>query len=124
MRRSLLLPYRRWRARAGILPGFGLGLGITVTWLSLLVLIPIAALFIHAGGLGWSGLWEKLWTPRVLAAFQVTCGVSLAAAMVNLVFGVIAAWVLVRYRFPGRRFLDAIVDKIQFPINPSRIRSP
>ncbi len=101
---------RRWRSRLGILPGFGLSLGVTVTWLSVLVLIPLAALFIHASGLGLSGLWDKLSTPRVLHAFQVTFGVSLVAALVNLVFGLLTAWVLVRYRFPCRRFFDAIVD--------------
>ena len=100
----------RVRARIGILPGFGLGMGITLAWLSLLVLIPLAALFIHAGGLGWEGLWAKLSTPRVIHAFQVTFGVSFAAALVNLVFGVLAAWVLVRYQFPGRRLMDALVD--------------
>ena len=105
-----LTPLRRWRAGIGVLPGFGLGMGVTVTYLCLLVLIPLAALFIHAGGLGLEGLWAKLSTPRVVHAFQVTFGVSLVAAVVNLVFGLLTAWVLVRYRFPGRRFFDAIVD--------------
>ena len=100
----------RARNRVGVLPGFGLSLGITTVYLSLLVLIPLAALFIHSSQLGWSGLWHKLVTPRVGAAFAVTFGVSLCAALVNLVFGVLTAWVLVRYRFPGRRILDALVD--------------
>ena len=102
--------YRHWRSQVGVLPGFGLSLGITVTYLSVLVLIPLSALFLHASGLGLSGLWDKLTTPRVLHAFQVTFGVSLVAALINLVFGLLTAWVLVRYRFPGRRFFDAIVD--------------
>ena len=100
----------RARNRVGVLPGFGLSLGITTVYLSLLVLIPLAALFIHSSQLGWSGLWHKLVTPRVGAAFAVTFGASLCAALVNLVFGVLTAWVLVRYRFPGRRILDALVD--------------
>ena len=100
----------RWRAQIGILPGFGLGMGITVAWLGLLVLLPLSALFIHASGLGWEGLWAKLSKPRVIAAFQVTFGISFVAAMINLVMGLLAAWVLVRYQFPGKRLLDALVD--------------
>ncbi len=100
----------RIRNRIGVLPGFGLGLGVTITWLSLIVLIPLSALFISAGGLGFAGLWAKLSTPRVIAAFQVTFGVSLCAALINLVFGLLTAWVLVRYRFPGRALFDALVD--------------
>jgi len=100
----------RTRQRIGILPGFGLSLGITITYLSTIVLIPVAALFIHASGLGWSGLVEKLSGDRVASAFQVTFGISFIAALVNLVFGTLTAWVLVRYQFPGKRFFDAMVD--------------
>jgi len=100
----------RTRQRIGILPGFGLSLGITLTYLSTIVLIPVAALFIHASGLGWSGLVEKLSGARVAGAFKVTFGISFIAALVNLVFGTLTAWVLVRYRFPGKRFFDAMVD--------------
>jgi len=100
----------RTRQRIGILPGFGLSLGITLTYLSTIVLIPVAALFIHASGLGWSGLVEKLSGDRVAGAFKVTFGISFIAALVNLVFGTLTAWVLVRYRFPGKRFFDAMVD--------------
>lgn len=107
---SSLSFHQRFASRVGILPGFGISLGITVGWLSLLVLIPLSALFIHASGLGFSGIWEKLATERVAHAFQVTFFVSFCAALVNLVFGLLTAWVLVRYRFPGRRFFDAIVD--------------
>jgi sulfate transport system permease protein len=101
---------RRARGRAGVLPGFGISLGYTTAYLGLLVLIPLAGLFWHSAGLGAEGLWRKLATPRVGAAFTVTFGVSFLAALVNLVFGVLAAWVLVRYRFPGRRLLDALID--------------
>jgi sulfate transport system permease protein len=100
----------RLRRQLGVLPGFGLSFGITSAWLGLIVLLPISALFIHASGLGWDGLWAKLNTPRVIAAFQLTFGAAFAAALVNLVFGVLTAWVLVRYKFWGRRFFDAMVD--------------
>jgi sulfate/thiosulfate transport system permease protein len=98
------------RVRAGVLPGFGLSFGITVTYLSLIVLIPLSALFLSAANIGWSGLWKELSQPAVGWAFAVTFGVSLCAALVNSLFGVLSAWVLVRYRFPGRRLLDALVD--------------
>lgn len=100
----------RTRRRIGVLPGFGLSAGITIAYLGLIVLIPLSALIIHAGGLGWSGFIAKLSSTRVLSAFAVTFGVSAIAALVNVVFGVLAAWVLVRYPFPGRRVLDALVD--------------
>jgi sulfate/thiosulfate transport system permease protein len=110
MKTATLSWTRKTRARIGVLPGFGLSLGITLSYLSLIVLIPLAALFVHSSQLGWSGLWAKLATPRVGSAFAVTFGVSLCAALVNLVFGVLCAWVLVRYRFPGRRIFDALID--------------
>lgn len=96
--------------KPSVLPGFGLTLGFTLTYLSLIVLLPLAALALKAAGLGWSGFWSAVLTPRVLAAFQVSFGLSLAAAAVNAVFGFIVAWVLVRYRFPGDRIVDALVD--------------
>jgi sulfate/thiosulfate transport system permease protein len=92
------------------IPGFGLSLGLTVTWLGLLVLIPLAALFLKAAGLGAADWWKLLSTPRVVSAFKLTFATSAAAAAVNVVFGLVVAWVLVRYRFPGRRLLDAAVD--------------
>lgn len=102
---------RSWSLRKpSILPGFGLTLGITLTYLSLVVLIPLAALVANAAGLGWSGFWSAVLTPRVLAAFKVSFGTAFAAALVNAVFGLLIAWVLVRYRFPGRRLIDAMVD--------------
>lgn len=100
---------RRHRS-PGVLPGFGLSMGFTVVYLSLLVLIPLAALPIKAAGLGWDGFWAAVGTPQALAAYRLTFGAALLAAAVNLVFGMIVAWVLVRYSFPGKRILDALVD--------------
>ncbi len=93
-----------------ILPGFGLSLGFTVAYLGLIVLFPLLMVFIKASGLGWGGFWKTLWTTRVLAACKLSFGLSLAAGLLNGVFGLLIAWVLTRYRFPGRRFLDASVD--------------
>jgi sulfate transport system permease protein len=99
----------RWR-EPGILPGFGLAFGVTVLALSLIVLIPLAALVLKGAGAGVSGIWDIATSPRVQGALRVSFGISLLAAAVNLVFGVLIAWVLVRYDFPGRRFVDAAVD--------------
>ena len=93
-----------------VLPGFGLTMGFTVVYLSLIVLIPLAVLFLHASGMGWSEYWKTVTEPRVLASFRVTFSLSFLAAMTNAVFGFIVAWVLSRYTFPGRRFIDALVD--------------
>jgi sulfate transport system permease protein len=93
-----------------VLPGFGLTLGFTLTYLSLLVLIPLAGLFIRSAGLGWDGFWSVIAAPRVRAALELSFGTALAGAGINLLFGPLVAWVLVRYRFPGRRLFDAIVD--------------
>jgi sulfate transport system permease protein len=93
-----------------ILPGFGLSLGLTITALSLIVLIPLAALVLRAAGAGPAEAWALLTSPRVLSALRVSFGTAFLAAIVNVVFGTIIAWVLVRYRFPGRRFIDAAVD--------------
>jgi sulfate transport system permease protein len=87
-----------------------LALGFTLTYLSLIVLIPLAALILKAASLGFAGFWQIVTEPRTLAALRVSFVVSFAAALINVVFGLIVAWVLVRYRFPGRRLLDAIVD--------------
>jgi sulfate transport system permease protein len=94
----------------GVLPGFGLSLGITCTYLSLLVLLPLATVFVRTADLPWSTFWSTVTDPRVLASYRVTFGASLAAALINTVFGLLVAWVLVRYRFPGRRVVDAMVD--------------
>jgi len=98
------------RAKPSVLPGFGLTLGFAITYLSLIVLIPLAVLVARAGELGLDGIWRVATTPRVLAALEVSFFISAAAALVNAVFGVIVAWVLVRYEFPGKRLLDAAVD--------------
>lgn len=93
-----------------IIPGFNLTLGFSLTYLGLIVLIPLSATFIKSAGLGWSEFWAAVTSPRVLASYRLTFGVSLLAALANVFFGVIAAWVLVRYPFPGRRIVDALVD--------------
>ncbi|MGQ9366498.1 sulfate ABC transporter permease subunit CysT [Azospirillum sp. ST 5-10] len=96
--------------KPSVLPGFGIALGFTLTYLSLIVLVPLAALVASAAGLGWDGFWAAVLKPRVIAAFQVSFGSALAAAGLNAVFGLLVAWVLVRYDFPGRRLVDALVD--------------
>jgi sulfate transport system permease protein len=96
--------------RPSAIPGFGLALGFTLTYLSLIVLIPLAALVLKSATLGFSGFWETVTGPRTLAALRLSFLTSLFAATVNAVFGTVIAWALVRYRFPGRRLLDAFVD--------------
>ncbi|MBX9823875.1 MAG: sulfate ABC transporter permease subunit CysT [Xanthobacteraceae bacterium] len=98
-----------WR-RPSIIPGFGLTLGFTLTYLSLIVLIPISALILRTTTMSWEKFYLVLTNERVLAALKVSFGASLVAACINALFGLIVAWVLVRYRFPGRRIVDAIVD--------------
>ena len=93
-----------------VLPGFGLSLGITCTYLSLLVLIPLATVFTKTTELTGPAFWAAVTDPRVVASYRVTFGTSFLAAVVNSVFGLLVAWVLVRYRFPGRRLVDAMVD--------------
>ena len=93
-----------------VIPGFGLSMGITIFWLSAIILIPLAALFIKAAGLGPGEWWSILTSPRVLAAAKLTFGASAAAAGVSTVLGLLVSWVLVRYEFPGKKALDAIVD--------------
>lgn len=110
MAASTPLPSAQRARRSRVVPGFGLSLGVTLTWLSLIVLIPLAGLLLKAGGLGWNGLWQ-IWTePRVLAALKLSFGTALAAAAFNAVMGTLVAWVLVRYRFPGKRIFDAMID--------------
>jgi sulfate/thiosulfate transport system permease protein len=98
------------RKSATVLPGFGLSLGITCTYLSLIVLLPLATVFTRTAQLSGSAFWNTVTDPRVLASYRVTFGASFLAALVNTVFGLLVAWVLVRYRFPGRRIVDAMVD--------------
>jgi sulfate transport system permease protein len=101
---------RRPVKRHSVLPGFGLALGFTLFYLSLVVLIPLSTLFWKSAGLGLSGFWTAVTAPRVVASYELTFGASLAAAAVNGVFGLVVSWVLVRYPFPGRRLVDALVD--------------
>ncbi|MEO8006436.1 MAG: sulfate ABC transporter permease subunit CysT, partial [Betaproteobacteria bacterium] len=96
--------------RHSVLPGFNLALGFTLLYLSLIVLIPLSAAFIKTASLTWPEFWSTVTSPRVLASYRLTFGVSLAAALVNGVFGLLVAWVLVRYRFPGKQIIDALVD--------------
>ena len=93
-----------------VLPGFNLALGFTLLYLSLIVLIPLSALFFKTATLGWGGFWEVASSGRVLASLRVTFLTSFAAATINAFFGLIVAWVLVRYNFPGKRIVDAFVD--------------
>jgi sulfate transport system permease protein len=99
-------PFRRW----SVLPGFGLSLGFTLTYLSLIVIVPLIALFLKAAQLDLASIWTILANPRVFAAFRLTFVASAIAAAINTVFGLVIAWLLVRYRFWGRRIVDALVD--------------
>jgi sulfate transport system permease protein len=96
--------------KSSVIPGFGPTLGYTLFYLGLIVLIPLAALFFRAAGMGWEQFVQAAFAPRVLAAYRLSFGGALIAATVNAVAGLLVAWVLVRYDFPGRKMLDAIVD--------------
>lgn len=101
----------RWHWKnPSVIPGFGLTLGFTLAYLTLIILIPLAALAWRSASLGWSDFFRLVLDPRTLAALRISFSTALIAAVVNVVFGVITAWVLVRYNFPGRRIVDAIVD--------------
>jgi len=103
-------PLPRVRRQRRVLPGFGVGMGVTVFWLCLIVLIPLAGVFLRAAGLGVEGIW-RIWSePRVLAALRLSFGTALVAAAFNTLMGTWVAWVFVRYRFPGRRLFDAVID--------------
>jgi len=93
-----------------VLPGFKLTFGFTLFYLSLVVLVPLSTLFVRGAALGPAGFWATVTAPRVVASYELTLGASLAAACVNALFGLVVAWVLVRYRFPGQRLVDALVD--------------
>ncbi|WP_428305537.1 sulfate ABC transporter permease subunit CysT [Lacipirellula sp.] len=97
-------------AKRQVIPGFGITMGYTVTYLSLIVLIPLAALFIKSAGLGWDDFWKAVWNPRVIASYKLTFGASLVAAIINAVCGFVVAWTLVRYKFPGKAIIDAMID--------------
>lgn len=98
------------KRRFNALPGFGLTMGYTLFYLSVIVLIPLGGLFIRVFDLSWADFWRLATHPRALAAYQLTFGASFAAALINAFFGTITAWVLVRYEFPGKRLFDALVD--------------
>lgn len=99
-----------FKKRFNVLPGFGLAMGFTLLYMSLIVLIPMGAMLLKTFELTWGEFWRLVTTQRALAAYRLTFSASLAAALINAVFGSILAWVLVRYAFPGKRFLDALVD--------------
>jgi sulfate transport system permease protein len=101
---------RRERINRRVIPGFGLTMGFTLTYLTLLVLIPLSAVFIRTSGMGWEDFWKAISSPQVVSAYKVTFGVSFYAALTNAFFGFIVAWVLTRYQFPGRKLVDALVD--------------
>jgi sulfate transport system permease protein len=108
---ALLSARKSWRLKhPSVIPGFGLTLGFTLTYLTLIILIPLAGLLWRSAALGWSDFFALATDSRTLNALKVSFGTSLIAALINVVFGTIVAWVLVRYRFPGRRIVDAIVD--------------
>jgi len=96
--------------RHTVLPGFDLALGFTLLYLSLIVLLPLSAAFLKTATMTWPAFWDAVSSPRVLASYRLTFGASLAAALVNAVFGLLVCWVLVRYEFPFKRFIDALVD--------------
>ena len=98
------------RPERSVLPGFGLSLGFTLFYLGLVVLVPLSAAFLRTAGMSWPAFVEAVASPRVLASYRLSFGASSLAALVNVFFGFIVAWVLVRYGFPGRRVVDALVD--------------
>lgn len=96
--------------RPSVLPGFGLTMGISLLYLSLIVIVPLCGLFLKSAGLGWQGFWEAAVSPRAVAAYRLSFGAAFIAAAANAVFGLLVAWVIVRYRFPGKRIVDALID--------------
>ncbi|MFW5800467.1 MAG: sulfate ABC transporter permease subunit CysT [Spirochaeta sp.] len=106
---TTLIPPRR-KKPAPILPGRGLSLGITITYLSFIVLLPLGGLTIAAGGAGWDAIWSGVTSPMAVATYRITLLSAFAAALINAVLGTITAWCLARYRFPGRGFMDTIID--------------
>jgi sulfate/thiosulfate transport system permease protein len=98
-----------WK-QPSVVPGFGLSFGFTLLYLSLIVLIPLSAAFLRTAQMSWPDFWEAVASPRVVASYKLSFGASFLAALVNLVFGLITAWVLVRYQFWGKRIIDAMVD--------------
>jgi sulfate transport system permease protein len=99
----------RWR-QPSVVPGFGLSFGFTFAWLTLIVLIPLATIFLKAAGMGWHDFLAVGFSPRALAAYRLSFGTAAMAGLVNAVFGLLVAWVLVRYAFPGKKVISALVD--------------
>lgn len=98
------------RTKRSILPGFGLSLGFSVLYLSLLVFLPLSAIIVSSLNMTWEQFWQTVTNDRVVASYMLSFGTSLAAALINLVFGFIVAWVIVRYTFPGKRWIDMLID--------------
>src|SRR5262245_13964360 len=96
--------------RHSVLPGFGLAMGFTVLYLSLVVLLPLSAIVHKSATVTWAQFWAAVSSPRVLASYRLSFGASFAGALINMIFGLLLAWVLVRYDFPGRRLADALID--------------
>src|ERR1700716_3935878 len=96
--------------RHSVLPGFDLALGFTLLYLSFIVLVPLSAAFLKTFTMSWPAFWDAVTAPRVVASYKLTFGASFAAALVNAAFGLVVCWVLVRYDFPARRLVDALVD--------------
>jgi sulfate transport system permease protein len=100
-----------WQIRQpSVIPGFGLALGVTLSWLTLIILIPLSGLVWRSSALGWATFWELATDQRTVNALRISFGTAFLAALINVFFGVVLAWVLVRYRFPGKRVIDAMVD--------------
>ena len=93
-----------------MIPGFGLAMGFTLFYLALIVLIPLSATFVKTAGMRWGEFWGTVTAPRVLASYRLSLGASLLAALINAFFGLLVAWILTRYRFTGKRIVDALVD--------------
>ncbi len=107
---GMILPKIGRAKKYSVLPGFGLTLGLTLLCSGLVVLIPLSAIFAMSAHLSWSAFWDAISAPRVLASYRLSFGASLLAAAINALLGFLVAWVLVRYRFPGKRLFDALVD--------------
>jgi sulfate transport system permease protein len=98
------------RTSKNVLPGFGLSLGFTMFYLSFLVILPLSMIFLNTFTVEWSEIWETITEPRVVASYRLSFGAAFLAALINVIFGVLIAWVLVRYPFPGRKIIDGLVD--------------
>jgi sulfate transport system permease protein len=107
---AVLTTSRRSNAPSRVLPGFNLSLGFTILYLGLIVLIPLSAVFLKTFTMTWDAFWAAVSSERVVASYKLTFGASLIGATLNVIFGGIVAWVLVRYRFPGKKIIDALVD--------------